>query len=136
MLGNVCSCHGWSFKSGSGRSGHERFVGVPLSVEHRKKLSEAAMGNRRGWHHTEETKKRISESIAQRSQVERDFPDPLGTCGIPGCEEEAEERARLDHMTLPYRPELVLPMCRSCNAHHNNNGFLVFLPDSPSKGLG
>ncbi len=137
MFGNVCSCHGQAFKNFTGRSAHERFVSIPLSEEHRRKISEALMGNkhRRGKPCSDEAKRRIRESNvkyhAQHRQAKRDFPDPLGPCRVPGCNEEAEKRTRLDHMELPYRPGLVLPMCLPHNSHHNRNGFVVFIDPDP-----
>ena len=43
--------------------------GIPLSDEHRRKLSESLKGNQRhkGHHHTDETKRRISESKKGKS---------------------------------------------------------------------
>ncbi len=62
---------------------------------------------------------------AQHQRAGPDWPDPLGQCQIPGCFDDARDRARIDHTNLVYRPELVLPMCRSHNMGHSRNHFLV-----------
>ncbi len=63
----MCFCHGRVFPDARARSAHE--LAVPLSKEHRQKIAKAMMGNNRhlGHHHTEETKKRISETMKERA---------------------------------------------------------------------
>ena len=140
----VCKCHGRTFRNPTGRVLHEQLVGKPgtwlgkhLSPDHRQRISKTLTGYR----HSAETRKRMSEVKlrekhprwvgdkagykAQHRRAGPDFPDPLGQCQIPGCPKDAIDRARIDHTNLIYRPELVMPMCRSHNIRHRLNNFLI-----------
>ena len=78
-----------------------------------RSYSEARMGNQYAW------KGDAVGYKGQHNRAMKDFPDPLGECQIPNCENPATDRARIDHSNLPYRKEYVALWCRSCNAKHD-----------------
>jgi transposase-like protein len=66
---------------------------------------------------------------AQHRRAIIDYPLPLGLCELCG-EKEALDRARIDHTTLPYDPELVVLACKSCNKKHDDGTIsITFLHD-------
>ncbi len=137
VASQVCACHGRTFKLVHGRVSHEKFIGKPRSEGTKQKISETL----RGRSLPEETKQKISEAVrgknhpnwmgdeagyfGQHHRAMSDYPTPLGTCQIPGCDEEAKQRARIDHTNLPYHSSLVLPMCPSHNSRHWYNHVVI-----------
>ncbi len=116
------------------------WLGKHLSKEHRRKISESVSGEKHpmyGKHHTAESLQKMSGEngpnwkggvaryTTHHQRAGKDYPSPLGQCQIPGCDEDAIDRARIDHTNLPYSPELVMPMCHSHNTHHSHNNFLI-----------
>ena len=77
--------------------------------------------------------------VAQHDRGVKDHPNPLGTCQFPDCENNAVERARIDHTNFPYRKEYVMPMCKSHNQKHNlyndgrkiADGFVILFREVP-----
>ena len=97
----------WCDRAGISRSHSESQMGHSVSQETRQKISSTLKkGDDIGY-------------AAQHYRAVKDFPDPLGTCQFPDCEDDATDRARIDHSNLPYRKEYVLPMCHIHNCRHD-----------------
>jgi transposase-like protein len=133
----------WCREAGISRSRSEASRGKKLSLETRKKMSEA----RKGFRHSPETRLKIGRKgelssnykgdeagyNAQHIRAEKDYPLPLGICELCG-KKRATVRMRMDHTLLPYLPELVAIGCHSCNMKHDSGTIsITFLSPYDSK---
>ncbi len=65
----VCACHGRLFRTSSGRAAHERLLGGHHTAETKQKMSEAKLGKKHhyyGKHFSEKHRRKISEALRGR----------------------------------------------------------------------
>lgn len=108
------------------RVGSIRMMAFYLGLKRGHGWSKDARGHTRSWS-TNGYSYQWQHTLAGRDLAGLSY----GTCQI--CEEkEAVHLARMDHTKLPYDLRLVVPMCRSCNAKHSRNHFVIlFRPPQP-----